>query len=93
MLPPGASGRVIAIFGSAGLRDVDKRRMMAETSAQLADLTILTEDVVSTLLAAVGAHGTVVWLAGPEGDEALARELGSRLARSRFGFYPERRKR
>jgi UDP-N-acetylmuramoyl-L-alanyl-D-glutamate--2,6-diaminopimelate ligase len=33
-------GRVIAIFGSAGLRDKEKRRMMAETSAQLADLTI-----------------------------------------------------
>lgn len=37
-------GRVIAVFGSAGLRDKQKRRMMAETSAQLADLSILTAE-------------------------------------------------
>lgn len=33
------------------------------------------------LLDAVAAHGTVVWLAGPAGDEDLARRLGLRLAR------------
>ncbi len=38
------SGRVIAVFGSAGLRDVEKRRLMAETSAGLADLTLLTAE-------------------------------------------------
>jgi UDP-N-acetylmuramoyl-L-alanyl-D-glutamate--2,6-diaminopimelate ligase len=37
-------GRVIAVFGSAGLRDRQKRRMMAEISAQLADLTLLTAE-------------------------------------------------
>lgn len=37
-------GRLIAVFGSAGLRDVEKRRMMAETSAQLADFTVLTAE-------------------------------------------------
>lgn len=37
-------GRVIAVFGSAGLRDKQKRRMMAETSAQLADISILTAE-------------------------------------------------
>lgn len=37
-------GRVIAVFGSAGLRDKEKRRMMAETSIQLADLTVLTAE-------------------------------------------------
>lgn len=36
--------RVIAVFGSAGLRDVEKRRLMAETSAELADLTLLTAE-------------------------------------------------
>ncbi len=36
--------RVIAVFGSAGLRDKEKRRMMAETSSQLADLSILTAE-------------------------------------------------
>ena len=37
-------GRVISIFGSAGLRDKEKRRMMAETSIELADLSILTAE-------------------------------------------------
>jgi UDP-N-acetylmuramoyl-L-alanyl-D-glutamate--2,6-diaminopimelate ligase len=36
--------RVIAVFGSAGLRDREKRRMMAEVSAELADLTVLTAE-------------------------------------------------
>jgi UDP-N-acetylmuramoyl-L-alanyl-D-glutamate--2,6-diaminopimelate ligase len=37
-------GRVITVFGSAGLRDRQKRFMMAETSAELADLTVLTAE-------------------------------------------------
>lgn len=37
-------GRVIAVFGSAGLRDRQKRRMMAEESARLADVSILTAE-------------------------------------------------
>ncbi len=37
-------GRVISIFGSAGLRDKEKRRMMAETSVELADISILTAE-------------------------------------------------
>ena len=39
-----SKGRVIAVFGSAGLRDRAKRRMMAEVSAKHADLTILTAE-------------------------------------------------
>jgi UDP-N-acetylmuramoyl-L-alanyl-D-glutamate--2,6-diaminopimelate ligase len=38
------AGGVIAVFGSAGLRDKGKRRMMAEISVELADLTILTAE-------------------------------------------------
>lgn len=38
------SNRVIAVFGSAGLRDVEKRRLMAEVSAKLADMTVLTAE-------------------------------------------------
>jgi UDP-N-acetylmuramoyl-L-alanyl-D-glutamate--2,6-diaminopimelate ligase len=43
---PAATGaaRVISVFGSAGLRDKAKRRMMAEISAELADLTVLTAE-------------------------------------------------
>lgn len=41
---PLAKNRVIAVFGSAGLRDREKRRMMAEASADLADVTILTAE-------------------------------------------------
>ena len=37
-------GRVIAAFGSAGARDRLKRRLMAEVSAELADITILTAE-------------------------------------------------
>lgn len=37
-------GRVIAVFGSAGLRDRAKRRMMAEVSVRLADISILTAE-------------------------------------------------
>jgi UDP-N-acetylmuramoyl-L-alanyl-D-glutamate--2,6-diaminopimelate ligase len=37
-------GKVIAVFGSAGLRDREKRSMMAEISAELADLTVLTAE-------------------------------------------------
>jgi UDP-N-acetylmuramoyl-L-alanyl-D-glutamate--2,6-diaminopimelate ligase len=48
MLPPitgnARSPRIIAIFGSAGLRDREKRRMMAETSAELADMSVLTAE-------------------------------------------------
>lgn len=36
--------RVIAVFGSAGLRDVEKRRLMAEVSARHADVTVLTAE-------------------------------------------------
>lgn len=44
-------GRVIAVFGAAGLRDRQKRRMMAEVSLEFADLTILTaEDPRTELL-------------------------------------------
>ena len=40
-----APGRhVIVIFGSAGLRDREKRRMMAEIASEMADISILTAE-------------------------------------------------
>jgi len=50
-------GRVIAVFGSAGLRDREKRRLMAQASAELADVTVLTaEDPRTESLAAILAQ-------------------------------------
>ncbi|NLU79358.1 nucleoside triphosphate pyrophosphohydrolase [Micromonospora sp. HNM0581] len=45
-----------------------------------AEVRVLDGPPVTALLDAA-ARGTVVWLAGPAGDESLARELGLRLAR------------
>lgn len=79
----GARGRVIAVFGSAGLRDRAKRRMMPEASAVLADLTILTaEDPRTESLDAIlaemaeacaragGIEGRTFWRV-PDRGEAL----------------------
>ncbi|MCP4426647.1 MAG: UDP-N-acetylmuramoyl-L-alanyl-D-glutamate--2,6-diaminopimelate ligase [Chloroflexi bacterium] len=38
------NGRIIAVFGSAGKRDVEKRRLMAEIAARDADLAVLTAE-------------------------------------------------
>ncbi|MEV4488853.1 nucleoside triphosphate pyrophosphohydrolase [Micromonospora coxensis] len=53
----------------------------AAVRAAGADVTVVEAGATQALLDAVAAHGTVVWLAGPAGDEAIARELGLRLAR------------
>ncbi len=37
-------GKLIAVFGSAGLRDVEKRKLMPEIAVEIADLTILTAE-------------------------------------------------
>lgn len=50
-------GRVLAVFGCAGLRDVKKRALMGEIAAELADVTILTaEDPRTESLAAIMAE-------------------------------------
>ncbi|MDR3572643.1 MAG: UDP-N-acetylmuramoyl-L-alanyl-D-glutamate--2,6-diaminopimelate ligase [Anaerolineaceae bacterium] len=77
------TGRVLVVFGSAGLRDRQKRHMMAEISAQLADVTILTaEDPRTESLDAIlaemgdsarshgGVEGQTYWLI-PDRGEAL----------------------
>ncbi len=88
----GSSARVICVFGSAGLRDRAKRRMMAEVSAELADMTVLTaEDPRTESLGAIleemargaeakgGVEGRSFWRV-PDRGEAIGFALT--LARS-----------
>jgi UDP-N-acetylmuramoyl-L-alanyl-D-glutamate--2,6-diaminopimelate ligase len=44
VLRPLASGRLIAVFGSAGERDPTKRAPMGRSAAQLADLVVVTDE-------------------------------------------------
>jgi len=43
-LRPMTSGRLIVVFGCAGLRDVEKRPLMGEIAGRLADVTIITAE-------------------------------------------------
>jgi UDP-N-acetylmuramoyl-L-alanyl-D-glutamate--2,6-diaminopimelate ligase len=74
-------GRVISVFGSAGLRDKEKRRMMAETSAELADLTVLTaedprtesldgilEEMAAGAISKGGREGETFWRVADRGE-------------------------
>jgi UDP-N-acetylmuramoyl-L-alanyl-D-glutamate--2,6-diaminopimelate ligase len=69
MVAPGK--RVIAVFGCAGLRDVEKRRMMPEIAAQLADISVLTAEDPRTesldAILAMMAEGCIVQ-GGVEGE-------------------------
>jgi len=79
----GVKGRVIAVFGSAGLRDRAKRRIMTGISAELADVTILTaedprteslDDILSEMAAGAvergGVEGRTFWRV-PDRGEAI----------------------
>jgi UDP-N-acetylmuramoyl-L-alanyl-D-glutamate--2,6-diaminopimelate ligase len=84
----GEKGRLIAMFGSAGLRDRAKRRMMAELSAELADLTVLTaedprteslDSILAEMAAGAsargGAEGRTFWRI-PDRGEAIRFAVG-----------------
>ncbi|MGC8856847.1 MAG: glutamate ligase domain-containing protein, partial [Anaerolineae bacterium] len=88
---PSPQGRIIVVFGSAGLRDKAKRRMMAETAVELADLTVLTaEDPRTESLEGIldemadgarsrgGIEGETFWRI-PDRGEAI--RFATRLAR------------
>lgn len=44
LLRPLTAGRLIAVFGSAGERDREKRPELAEVAARLADLSVITQE-------------------------------------------------
>ena len=84
-------GRVISVFGSAGLRDKEKRRMMAETSVELADLSVLTaedprtesldgilEEMAAGARSKGGREGETFWRVADRGE---AIKVAIRLAR------------
>jgi UDP-N-acetylmuramoyl-L-alanyl-D-glutamate--2,6-diaminopimelate ligase len=79
----GEGGRLIAVIGSAGLRDHEKRRLMAEVSTKLADFTVLTaedprtesldailETMVQASIAAGGVEGET-FIRVPDRGQAL----------------------
>jgi len=87
----GKDNRIIAVFGSAGLRDKEKRRMMAEISAEYADLTVLTAEdprtesldgILNEMVAGIksrgGREGETFWRI-PDRGEAI--KFALRLAR------------
>ena len=74
-------GKVIAIFGSAGLRDEAKRGMMAEISGRLADFTVLSaedprseslteilEDMARGIKTSGGEEGKNFWRVADRGE-------------------------
>jgi UDP-N-acetylmuramoyl-L-alanyl-D-glutamate--2,6-diaminopimelate ligase len=73
------------VFGSAGLRDRDKRRLMAEVSARLSDFTVLTAEdprtesldtILKTMADAAVAQGAVegqTFIRVPDRGQALYR--------------------
>jgi UDP-N-acetylmuramoyl-L-alanyl-D-glutamate--2,6-diaminopimelate ligase len=79
------SGRVIAVFGSAGLRDRDKRRLMPEVATRLADFAVFTAEdprtesldaILATMAEAATAAGGVegeTFIRVPDRGEALYR--------------------
>jgi UDP-N-acetylmuramoyl-L-alanyl-D-glutamate--2,6-diaminopimelate ligase len=87
----GGRRRVIAVFGSAGLRDREKRRLMPDVSARLADFTVLTAEdprvesladilgvMAEQMTAQGGREGATFWRI-PDRGEAIRAAL--RLAR------------
>ncbi|GAB2925183.1 nucleoside triphosphate pyrophosphohydrolase [Micromonospora polyrhachis] len=70
------AGAEVTVLGDGSRVDADARPVDPDARPVDPDAR-----PVEALLAAAAEHGTAVWLAGPSGDETLARELGLRLAR------------
>lgn len=81
-----AGARVIVVFGSAGLRDREKRRLMGQRAGELADVVIVTaEDPRTESLDAIMAEsGQAAEMAGmrPDVDLFLVADRGQALLRA-----------
>jgi UDP-N-acetylmuramoyl-L-alanyl-D-glutamate--2,6-diaminopimelate ligase len=81
--------RLIAVFGSAGLRDREKRRRMAAVGIELADLTVLTAEdprtepldgILAEMAEGARARGGVegkTFLRAPDRGEAIRLAVGA----------------
>ena len=90
--PDRPDARIIAIFGSAGLRDREKRRMMPAVAAKKADIMILTaedprteslDDILGQMAEEAEASGgklNETYYVEPDRGNAI--RLGVRLARA-----------
>lgn len=81
-------GRVIVVFGAAGLRDKEKRTLMGDVAGRLADVTVITaedprtervEDISGQIAKALEAQGRIerkdFWQV-PDRAEAIAFAIG-----------------
>jgi UDP-N-acetylmuramoyl-L-alanyl-D-glutamate--2,6-diaminopimelate ligase len=79
-------GRVIAVFGCAGLRDREKRRLMGEVAARLADITVITaedprtEDLDAIMAETAGAMAGSGRMEGRDFLRVADRQLAIRCA-------------
>lgn len=78
------SERVIAIFGCAGLRDIDKRTMMGHIAADLAHLTIITAEdprtenldtIIDTTAQAMHQRGAIEISFNPNDFQSMQTQL------------------
>ena len=89
-------GRLIAIFGCAGLRDRGKRRLMGQVSGRLADFTVITAEDPRTedleeINREIAAGVREVIEDGVGGEDARARSYGEGAGQPRTeagGFAP-----